>query len=176
MRRSFTLVALLALSAVSAIPASAEVYTVILKNGNVLETQYQPQEASFDEDMVLLMSEVGNWIGVRRDEIESVMSDAESSGFGKVIAKNTVLLGWSANDAADPATQQAGQVDPAVQAMQNLYQQRQEQQSYTVKQFVSPNETQGIPAGLVGTYSAPPSQLPLPPLPPPPQQSPNSEQ
>src|SRR5688500_3676778 len=103
MRRSFTLAALLALS-VSLFPlgASAEVYTVTLTNGSTLETQYQPQEAVFDKDMVLLLSEVGNWIGVRRDEIESVVSDAESSGFGKVIGRNTVDLGWSANDAVDP--------------------------------------------------------------------------
>jgi len=172
MRRSL---ALLALLAVSATPAVAEVYTVTLKNGNVLETQYQPQEAAFDKNLVLLMSDVGNWIGVRSDEIESVVADAESSGFGKVISKNTVLLGWSANDAADPAAQAAAQADPAVQAMQDLYRQRQEQQGYTIKQFVSPNETQGIPAGLVGTYSAPLPQAPLPsPQTPQPQPSPQS--
>lgn len=162
MRRSFTLVALLALLA-SFFPlgASAEVFTVTLTNGSVLETQYQPQEASFDKDMVLLLSDVGNWIGVRRDEIESVVSNAESSGFGKVIAKNTIMLGWAANDAADPNAPPAeGQrQDPglslAAQALQNVYQQRQAEQSYTIKQFVQPNETQGIPARLIGPYSPP---------------------
>lgn len=161
MRRSFTLVALLALLA-SVVPlgASAEVFTVTLTNGNVLETQYQPQEAVFDKDMVLLLTEVGNWIGVRRDEIESVVSDAESSGFGKVIAKNTVDLGWSANDAADPNAPAAeGKQDPnmslAARALQNLYEQRQAEQSYTIKQFVQPSETQGIPSGLIGPYSPP---------------------
>lgn len=173
MRRSLVLLALLA---VAAIPAAAEVYTVTLTNGSVLETQYQPQEAAFDKDLVLLMSDVGNWIGVRRDEIASVEAAAELSGFGKVIGKNTVMLGWSANDAADPAAQAADQPDPAVQAMQDLYRQRQEQQSYTIKQFVSPNETQGIPAGLVGTYSGP-SQTPLPiPQAPAPQPLPSPEQ
>lgn len=158
MRRSLSLVALFALLA---IPASAEVFTVTLKNGSVLETQYQPQEASFDEDMVLLMSEVGNWIGVRRDEIASVISDAELTGFGTVIGKNTVLLGWAANDAADPnAPAPEGQRrDPeaslANQVLQSLYQQRAAEQSYTIKQFVQPNETQGIPAGLIGMSSPP---------------------
>lgn len=162
MRRSFTLVALLALSAV---PVSAEVYTVTLTNGSTLETQYQPQEAPFDNDMVLLMTEYGNWIGVRRDEIESVTSDAETSGFGKVIAKNTVLLGWAANDATDPnapVPEGQGRTDPALaataQALQNLYQQRQAEQSYTIQQFVQPNQTQGIPTNLIGvaTPSSPP--------------------
>lgn len=158
MRRSLTLVALLALVPAG---ASAEVFTVTLTNGSVLETQYQPQEASFDKDMVLLMTEVGNWIGVRRDEIESVVSDAELSGFGQVIGKNTVMLGWSANDAADPNAQAAdGKTDPglslAAQALQNLYQQRQEQQNYTVQQFVQPNQTQGIPTNLVGVATSPP--------------------
>ena len=157
MRRSLTLVALLALLS---LPASAEVFTVTLTNGNTLETQYQPQEAAFDKDMVLLLTEVGNWIGVRRDEIESVVSDAESSGFGNVIGKNTIDLGWAANDAADPNAQPAGQQDPglslAAQALQNLYQQRQEQQNYTIPQFVQPNQTQGIPTNLVGVATSPP--------------------
>jgi hypothetical protein len=162
MRRSFTLVALTAvLAALPAIPASAEVFSVTLTNGSVLETQYQPQEAAFDKDMVLLMTEVGNWIGVRRDEIESVVSDAESSGFGKVIGKNTVDLGWAANDAADPNAPAAdGKQDPglslAAQALQAVYQQRQAAESYTVKQFVQPSETQGIPSSLIGISSGPP--------------------
>ena len=159
MRRSFTLVALLALLTV---PASAEVFTVTLTNGNALETRYQPQEASFDKDMVLLLTEVGNWIGVRREEIESVVSDAESSGFGKVIGKNTVDLGWSANDAADPNAQAQGERDPglslAAQALQNLYEARQQQQNYTIQQFVQPNQTQGIPTTMITPYASSPPQ------------------
>jgi hypothetical protein len=160
MRRSFTLAALVALlAALPAIPASAEVFTVTLTNGNVLETQYQPQEAVFDKDLVLLLTEVGNWIGVRREEIETVVSDAESSGFGKVIGKNTVDLGWSANDAADPNAQADGKQDPglslAAQALQAVYQQRQAADSYTIKQFVQPNETQGIPSSLISPYAPP---------------------
>lgn len=160
MRRSFSLVALLALLALPAIPASAEVFTVTLTNGSALETQYQPQEASFDKDLVLLLTEVGNWIGVRRDEIESVVSDAESSGFGKVIGKNTVDLGWSANDNVDPNAQPAeGKADPgmslAAQVLQNVYEARQAADSYTIKQFVQPSETQGIPSSLIGPYSPP---------------------
>jgi hypothetical protein len=157
MRRSLILVALVA--AVLALPVSAEVFTVTLTNGNVLETQYQPQEAVFDKDMVLLMSEVGNWIGVRRDEIESVVSDAESSGFGKVIGKNTVDLGWSANDAVDPNAPGADKQDPALslaaQALQAVAQSRQTAESYTIKQFVQPSETQGIPSSLISPYSPP---------------------
>lgn len=168
MRRSLTLVALLALLAsIFPMSASAEVYTVTLTNGNVLETQYQPQEAAFDKDLVLLMTEVGNWIGVRRDEIASVESDSELSGFGKVIGKNTVLLGWSANDAADPnaaAAEGQGQgrqeqgLAATAQALQNIYQQRQAEQNYTIKQFVNPNETQGIPTGLINPYASSPPQ------------------
>src|SRR5215218_903232 len=162
MRRSFTLAALVALlAALPAIPAAAEVYSVTLTNGSVLETQYQPQEAVFDKDMVLLLTEVGNWIGVRRDEIATVVSDAKSSGFGKVIGKNTVDLGWAANDAADPNAPGAdGKQDPglslAAQALQAVYQQRQAADSYTIKQFVQPNELQGIPTNLVGVASSPP--------------------
>lgn len=157
MRRSLVLI-VLALLALPAL-ASAEVYTVTLTNGSVLETAYQPQEAGFDRNLVLLMTDVGNWIGVRKDEIESVRSDAELGGYGKVIEKNTILLGWSANDAADPDAKAEGQgnsrTDPALsataQALQNLYDQRQAEQNYSIKQFVQPNETQGIPARMIGT-------------------------
>ena len=164
MRRSLVLLAL----ALSATPAMAEVYTVTLTNGSVLETAYQPQEAAFDRNIVLLMTEVGNWIGVRKDEIDSVRSDAELGGYGKVIEKNTILLGWSANDAADPDAKPEGQgntrTDPALsataQALQNLDEQRQEEQNYSIKQFVQPNETQGIPSGFISPYAGttPPRQ------------------
>jgi hypothetical protein len=159
MRRSLVLFALLAL-AIPAAPAIAEVYTVTLTNGAVLETAYQPQEAAFDRNMVLLMTDVGNWIGVHKAEIESVQSDAELAGYGKVIEKNTILLGWAANDAADPdAKPQGGQGqnsanDATAQALNNLYEQRQAQENYSIKQFVQPNETQGIPARMIG--SSPP--------------------
>ena len=158
MRRSLTTRVLtpLALSLL-ALPAAAEIYTVTLKTGTVLETAYQPQEAAFDRNVVMLMTDVGNWIGVTKDDIESVRSDAEMSGFGKVIDKNTILLGWSANDAADPNAQpegQAGRTDPAMsataQALQRLYEQREAEQNYSIKQFVNPNETQGIPGRFIG--------------------------
>jgi hypothetical protein len=165
MRRSLVLLSLLAL-ATPAIPAMAEVYTVTLTNGSVLETAYQPQEAAFDRSMVLLMTDVGNWIGVQKTEIESVRSDAELGGYGKVIEKNTILLGWTSNDNIDPSAEGQGQgkSDPALsataQALGNLYQLRQEEQSYTIKQFVQPSETQGIPNRLINNSSpsSPPQQ------------------
>lgn len=164
MRRNLLCLSLLVLPvlAVPALPAMAEVYTVTLKNGTVLETAYQPQEAAFDRNMVMLMTDVGNWIGLAKDDIESVQSDAEISGFGKVIDRNTILLGWAANDAADPNAQGAegqGRTDPALaataQALQNLYQQRQAEENYSIRQFVNPNETQGIPGRFVGSPAPP---------------------
>lgn len=159
MRRTLLGISLMSLLA---LPAVAEVYTVTLKTGTVLETAYQPQEAAFDRNVVMLMTDVGNWIGVTKDDIESVRSDTETSGFGKVIDRNTVLLGWSANDAADPNAQGAeGQprTDPALsataQALQNLYQQRAAEENYSIKQFVNPNETQGIPGRFVGSPAPP---------------------
>jgi len=89
------------------------------------------------------------------------VSDAESSGFGKVIGKNTVMLGWSANDAADPNAAAAdGKQDPALslaaQALQAVAQSRQAAESYTIQQFVQPNQTQGIPSSLITPYATPP--------------------
>jgi hypothetical protein len=148
---------LLPVLALIAVPVSAEVYHVTLSNGTVLDTAYQPQEASWDSSLVLFLDDTGNWIGMPKTAIESVQSEAEKSGFGKVIDTNTIELGYAANDAEDPDAQAANgqqgataRTDPAAaaaaNALQGLYQQRQAEQGYTIKQFVNPNETQGIPA------------------------------
>lgn len=162
MRRTLTVIPLLFLP-VLALPAAAEVYTVALKNGGEVITAYQPQEASFDKNMVLLLTEVGNWIGVRKADIESVRSEAEIGGYGRVLSKNTILLGWSANDAANPDDEQAqggkrNETDTATaQALKDIYNQRQAEQNYTIKQFVRPEDTQGIPARLIGPSPATPA-------------------
>lgn len=169
MRRFLTRVwPLLPVLALIAVPASAEVYHVTLHNGTVLDTAYQPQEASWDSSLVLFLDDTGNWIGMPKADIESVESEAEISGFGKVIDTNTIELGFAANSAEDPDAQANAQgnakTDPAsaaaAAALQGLYQQRQAEQGYTIKQFVNPNETQGIPARFINPSA---SAIPSPP-------------
>jgi len=155
-RLGFTLVALLLVAA----PAAADLFTVTLNNGTAIESRYQPQEASWDPEMVLLLSEVGNWIGVQTDEIAEVTSEIVSRGFGIPINTTTVLLGTAPNDAAVPGADQGqGKVDPVLQALQILQgQQQQAPPPYSIQQFVEPDQTQGIPSGLISPYANPPNQ------------------
>ena len=44
--------------------ASATVYTVTMKNGTTFDTRYQPEEASWDANKVVLMTEFGNRIAL----------------------------------------------------------------------------------------------------------------
>ena len=53
---------LLLVGAFAALPVSAAVYTVTMKTGSTFDTRYQPEEASWDENMIVLMTEFGNRI------------------------------------------------------------------------------------------------------------------
>jgi hypothetical protein len=174
MRRSLARIwpSLLALSLLAA-PAGAEIYRVTLSNGQTFDTNYQPQEASWDPSMVLLMSDVGNWIGVSKADIQQVEPVNETGSFGVQIAVNTYELGISANDAeaqAEAAALAGGDASGAaaggaaearlqmlqlrMEQQQLETQQRQAQQSYSVQQFVEPSQTQGIPSSLISNSTS----------------------
>lgn len=159
MLRSRVWLCLIAVALVAS-PAAAELFYVTLNNGSVLESRYQPQQASWDGNLVLLMTEVGNWIGVRRDEIQDVTSETQNRGYGIAINTTTILLGFAPNDAADPNAEPAEgtQATVGAQVLQQFIQQREKENSYTVQQFVEPGETQGIPSRFVGPASGPPVQ------------------
>lgn len=151
---------------VSALPVQAEVFHVKLRNGSVIDTLYQPQQATYDPNVVILLSDAGNWIGIDQRTIESVETESQIRGFGIALNFNTIAIGWAPNDAVDPATLQANPQAATLQALQNMYQQQQQEQAhYTIPQFVSTDETAGIPARLVGGGILPNMQAPLPQLP-----------
>lgn len=142
-----------------ALPAAGESFVVTLTDGTTFETRYQPQEASWDPTMVLLMTEVGNWIGLPADSIAEVTSDIDTEGFGTRINATTIALGFAPNDAAIPEEEGgAAGGAAAAQSQQNALleaylQQRAAEESYTVEQFVEPGETMGIPSRFVGPPS-----------------------
>lgn len=166
MRRRLTLAALALCALALAAPAGAESFQVTLTDGSSFETRYQPQEASWDPSMVLFLSEFGNWIGLSKDSIASVVSDLDDTSFGTRIDSTTISLGFAPNDQAIPEDQQvvAGQAAPGSPAaasaaaanaqnaiLEAYLQQRAAEQSYSIQQFVEPNETQGIPSRFVGS-------------------------
>lgn len=83
--------------------AHAEVYTVTLTNGTSFETRYEPVPAEWDEDVVMINTDRGNWIGLLADEVADVTSKAEATGFGYQVNSTTLFVGWSPNDIGDEA-------------------------------------------------------------------------
>jgi|GEM_PF-2696562 len=156
------LAGLLVLAGLAATPAQAEVFHVKLHNGTTVDTLYQPQQAVFDPNVVILLSDAGNWIGINQRDIESVRSESDIHGFGVALNFNTIAIGWAPNDAPEPA---ANAQSATAQALQNLYRQQQAQEHYTIPQFVSTEQTAGIPARLVGGAIIPGVPAPVPQLP-----------
>ena len=142
-----------ALIAVSTLPAAAAVYTVTMKNGTSFETRYQPEEASWDENRVVLMTEFGNRIAIAAADIDSVTIDSESRGFGHQLNASTMLLGWAPNDALDPGSDEGKAAiasDAAAAATA-----AQAPPVYNQQQFVEPGATSGLPMWVTGTNAVP---------------------
>ena len=97
--------------ALLAVPASADVFFVTLTNGTVIETARQPQQASWDPNMVLLLTEVGNWVGFSKDEIKNVRSEDPQQGFGIKISDKAIALGRAPNDLPGAKTKQEEAAD-----------------------------------------------------------------
>jgi hypothetical protein len=137
------------------VPAGAEVYSVTLTNGAVFESAQQPQEAPWDPNVILLLTDVGNWIGISRTEIESVQSADPTRGFGVRINDSAIALGWSPNDApVEEANGAPTGADRLAGALERALAAQQDQSRYSVNQFVEPEEAQGIPSrfgGYVGS-------------------------
>ena len=144
----------LALAALCALPAAAEIYHVQLANGEEFDSRYPPEEASWDRDLLLFHSETGNWVGIRRDEVVAVVIETELRGAGRRIDATTIYVGRTAN--AGPLPGAEDETDPAVSLLQTIYEQSQAQQNYTIEQFVEPGETGGgIPVGFTQQVTPP---------------------
>lgn len=162
MRRSLACLSVLTLA--FAVPAGAEVFFVTLTNGTTFETAYQPQAASWDSSMVLLLTETGNWVGLPQADIQEVRSESQIAGYGRAIDDKTFELGLAPNDASDPNAEPAEPADARAQMLEQMVLQQQQeldsrrsQESYTVQQFVEPNQLQGIPSRFIGAPNTPPN-------------------
>jgi hypothetical protein len=148
----------LSLAGLSALPAAAEVYHLKLRNGTSIDTAYQPKQASWDPSMVLFLTDAGNWVGIPQKDVESVQSESQVRGYGVALNFNTVAIGWAPNDA--PEATAANAQSAAMQALQNIMQRQEEESHYTIPQFVSTDQTQGIPARFVGIAPGMPAPQP----------------
>jgi hypothetical protein len=149
----------LAVCALVALPVAAETYHVNLCNGQSYATRYPPEEASWDADTLLIITETGNWIGVRRAAIDRIEIETELRGFGKRLNATTIFMGRSPNSAQAEETE----LTPAErqnQLLEQLIGQQQSQPDYTMQQFVEPDAlgqgaTGGSPVGFT-QQSTPP--------------------
>ena len=162
MRRTLARVSLALLALVGAVPAGAEVFFVTLNNGTTFETAYQPQAASWDTSLVLLLTETGNWVGLPQADIKEVRSEMQIAGYGRAIDDKTFELGFAPNDAADPAAKPTEPAEARAQMLEQMLMQQQQEldqrraeESYTIQQFVDPSQLQGIPSRLIGTATGP---------------------
>lgn len=148
--RILTLSVLLVLAAGA---LAAETFTVTLDNGTTFVTRYKPKLAA-DGATVYLLTEVGNWIAFERASVVDVVSDLESRGYGLVIDTTTISLGIAPN--TRQAGEEAGGTLDANLALLNYLRERDAQmQSYSVPQFVEPEETSGIPVSYTQQVTPP---------------------
>ncbi len=89
----FTVLTLLVVAA--AATAHAEYFTVTLTNGTSFQTRYRPVPAEWDDNVVMINTDRGNWIGLYADEVADVTSHAESTGFGYQLDTTTLFVGWA---------------------------------------------------------------------------------
>ena len=144
-----------ALALAAALPAGAEIYTITLTNGSVIETAQQPQEATWDSGMVLFLTDVGNWIGLPKAEIESVRTETQRKGYGIRISDSTVAIGWAPNDMPlEEDAQGRGGADRVGQALDKIADRQEQDSQYSINQFVEPDQAQGMPSRFVGGGSA----------------------
>ena len=125
---------------------------VTMKNGTTFDTRYQPEEASWDPDKVVVMTEFGNRVALPAAEIESVAVDSESRGFGHQLNSTTMALGWAPNDALDLNSEEgkaALAADAAAQAAA-----ANAPQVYNQQQFVEPE-----PFNTLAVHVSPPCSV-----------------
>jgi|CXWL01.1.fsa_nt_gi hypothetical protein len=151
-RRQLGLV--VACTLLAALPASAEIYTVMLKSGNSFDSRYPPRVAAYDANKVLVFTEWGNWMAVDRNDVSEVTTQTATMGYGTVLDTTTISLGTMANDKAEE-----GQGAPPTPAADK---------PYSIDQFVEPGKTQGLPLSYTGGSSSSPVAQPTPPPTPPP--------
>jgi hypothetical protein len=147
-RRWARLSVLMLVAALASAPAMAEVFVVVLNNGNELESAHQPEQASWDPGTVLILSEVGNWVGVSRSQIKAIEQRDHVRGFGRRVDNTTVALGEAPNDL--PGTAQQDNSSRLANAMERFIDQSEADSNYSIRQGVSTEEAQGIPLRAIG--------------------------
>jgi len=146
--------ALLVIASLVALPAAAAVFTVNLTNGATIDSRYRPNQSPSHPEKIMLLTEHGNWISLDKRLVTSIESDVEARGFGTVLDTDTIIIGYSINDAPAPGAT-GGAVDPTDRLIDYLRGRDSPATPFTVPQFVEPNSAGGIPLGFAGRTTPP---------------------
>ena len=95
-------------------------------------------DAEWDDNILMLSSDRGNWIALLKDDVVDVTSSVEETGFGYQVNTTTIFVGWAPNEAL-PEDQQAegegGASNPALDALPDPY----AAPDFSLEQFVDPS-------------------------------------
>ena len=94
--------------------ANAITWQLRLHSGQVFETRYEPQDASFDETMLTFLSDRGNLVAIPKDLVSEVVTLTEVLGFGTVLDAVTIMIGLLPNDKPSPEEQAALDAEAAL--------------------------------------------------------------
>lgn len=149
-----------ALALLVSLPAQAGAFTVHLDNDTSFETLRQPKQAPWDDEIVLVLTEAGNWIGLPKADIERITAAVEVRGIGRVIDSKTIALGTLANDAPtdEELAAESAELSPLdrfLERYEELSAEAPAQPVYNQQQFVNPDQATGIPLNYLGDFAAP---------------------
>lgn len=118
--------------------ASAGSFTVSLHNGATFESRYQPKAAAWDDNVILVLDELGNWVALERGDVKQVISDVEARGYGRVIDTTTKEFGFAPNDQPVPDEDGGGQPTRESSPLDQIL-----ERSYDTPLFSEPSEAGG---------------------------------
>jgi hypothetical protein len=147
----------LAVMVLLAVPAGAQMFTVTLENGHSFDSRYRPRQVGEDAGKIAVLTDVGNWIYLAKEDVESITSDMESRGFGVQLDTSTVALGWAPNDKPQPQEGEEQAPDAAARLLSYLQDQDDSRPVYNVQQFVNTEDagmgTAGFPASFGNPFA-----------------------
>lgn len=123
MVRSGRALVLAAMATALAAPLVAAEFTVYLTNGTTFESRYEPRDAEWDAQKIVLIDGAGNTISLSKGEVDRVESDIGSKGFGHMLDDTTMAFGWAPNDKGeyDPNAEPASSEVESTEAAEPIY-------------------------------------------------------
>jgi len=131
-----TVVLLLLVATLVALPAAAELYDVRLTNGTTFQSRYPPRQASWDPGVLTFLDETGVTVALPKSLVAQVSASSETKGFGRVLDRTTLDLGYMPNDLT--AAQQQAQAAAAMANTGGFF-----NRSFDQRQFVDPSQAGG---------------------------------